>query len=171
MGPDSRKFLSFFAPSRQVSSVTPNRSSIVSESQKTGRSYGVSAVAALAYLPSEGHIVLMAKDWVVTVAQAITWRPGHKNASGTSQSRTLVPRRPYAAITAVFVSLPTESHRWVSARTFGEHHHSLASRIVWQVLFWVIEIQWNLATTRPRSQLELQDKASVPGAVELYSSF
>ena|SRR5215469_15856238 len=57
-----------------------------------------------------------------------------QNASGTSQLRTFVPRRPCAAVTAVFVSLPTESHS-VSARTFGEHYHSLASRTVWQVLF------------------------------------
>jgi hypothetical protein len=29
----------------------------------------------------------------------------------------------------------------ISARTFGEHYHSLAARIVWQFLFGVIEIQ------------------------------
>ena len=39
----------------------------------------------------------------MTVAQSTTWQPGHDNASGMSHSRKLVPRRTYAAITAVLV--------------------------------------------------------------------
>ena len=42
--------------------------------------YRVSATAfpALAYLPGEGHGVLIARDWVVTAAHAATWRPIHE---------------------------------------------------------------------------------------------
>ena len=42
--------------------------------------YRVSATAfpALAYLPGEGHGVLIARDWVVTAAHATTWRPIHE---------------------------------------------------------------------------------------------
>ena len=39
---------------------------------------GASAFPALAYLPGEGYGVLIARDWVVTVAHATTWRPIHE---------------------------------------------------------------------------------------------
>lgn len=38
----------------------------------------ISVRETLAYLPGEGHGVLIARDWVVTAACATTWRPIHK---------------------------------------------------------------------------------------------
>lgn len=42
--------------------------------------YRVSATTfpALAFLPGEGHGVLIAEDWVVTAAHAVSWRPIHE---------------------------------------------------------------------------------------------
>lgn len=51
--------------------------------------YGVSAAKfpALAYLPDEGHGVLIAKDWVVTAAHTTGWRPIHElTINGVSRS-------------------------------------------------------------------------------------
>jgi len=51
--------------------------------------YRVSASAfpALAYLPGEGHGVLIAKDWVATAAHATTWRTIHElTINGTVRS-------------------------------------------------------------------------------------